>query len=95
MTALGIIVNIFIPGLGTIIAGQTGTGIIQLLLYIFALFLALTVVGLIIAAPLAFAVWIWSIVSVASMNDRPVQVVVVDGRGQPTTVIQGPQKTPN
>ena len=66
---LALIINIFfLPGLGSIIGGETKKGIIQMVSYI-GLFIIMAVVmimgSLIWLAfiPLIFAVWIWSIVT--------------------------------
>lgn len=64
MAIVGLILNIIIlPGLGTIIAGRTKTGVIQLVLYIVAILLDLTIIGLIIGIPLGIAMWIWALVT--------------------------------
>lgn len=76
MKALAIIVNIFIPGIGTLIIGKTGQGIAQFLLFVLAVILNFTLVGLIVGVPLAIAVWIWAIVSAANADPEPVRVEV-------------------
>ena len=64
LAIVGLILNIVIlPGLGTIIAGRTKTGVIQLALYIFAILLDLTLIGLIIGIPLGIAMWIWALIT--------------------------------
>src|SRR3989339_1031474 len=61
---VGIIINIiFWPGLGTIIGGDVGIGVIQMAMYFFAWLCILTFFGAIIGIPLAFAMWIWALVS--------------------------------
>jgi TM2 domain-containing membrane protein YozV len=66
MTALAIIINIFFPGVGTLIAGKITQGIIQIILVIVAIILNLTVVLAIIGIPLGIGTWIWSLVSAAT-----------------------------
>lgn len=80
MKVLGIIVNIFLPGVGTMIAGRAGLGFGQLVLWLIGLFFSLTVIGIIIGYPIMFVAWLWGIISVASMDDKPVQVVIIDER---------------
>ncbi len=77
MKVLGVIVNIFFPGIGTMIVGKIGTGIVQLILSVIAWVLMFTVVGFVIGAPLAFIIWVWAIVSAATSEPEPVRVEVV------------------
>jgi len=77
MKALAIIVNIFIPGIGTLIVGKTGQGVAQFILFVLAVVLNFTLVGAIIGVPLAIGIWIWAIVSAASANPQPVRVEIV------------------
>jgi len=58
----GLIVNIFLPGLGTIILGQNETGIIQLVLSLVGAVLMTTIIGSFIGLPLWTAMWIWALV---------------------------------
>lgn len=44
MKVIGIIVNIFFPGIGTLIVGKIGQGIAQLLLFILGVILNFTVI---------------------------------------------------
>jgi len=76
MKALAIIVNIFFPGIGTLIIKKWGQGIAQIILGIIAVALALTGIGGVIAIPLALGVWIWAIVSAATSKPEPMQVVI-------------------
>ena len=59
---LGIIANLFLPGLGTIIIGKYDIGSIQLILTLIGLFFLITLIGSIIGIPLIAAMWIWSLV---------------------------------
>ena len=64
LAIVGLILNILVlPGLGTIIAGRTKPGVIQLVLSIVGLGLTLTIIGAIIGIPLIIAMWIWALVS--------------------------------
>ncbi len=76
MKALAIIINIFFPGIGTLIAKKWGQGIAQLVLGGVSAILIFTGILSIVGIPLAFVVWIWAIVCVATMPAEPVQVVV-------------------
>jgi len=70
MKLLGILLNIVLPGVGTLIVGKVVQGIIQLVLAIFAIALCFTVFGAIIGIPIYLIVWIWAIVSAATVVDR-------------------------
>lgn len=65
MNVVGLIVNIFLPGVGTLIAGKIAQGIIQIILIIVSLILNFTVILAIIGIPLGIGTWIWSLVSAA------------------------------
>lgn len=68
MKVIAIIINIFFPGVGTLIVGKIGTGVTQIILTIIAVIMNLTAVLTIIGIPLAIGVWIWALVSVAGSN---------------------------
>lgn len=78
LAIIGLIVNIIIlPGLGSIIGGRIKTGIWQLVLFVIGCFIALIGIPLsliligipmvICGALLAFAIWIWGIVTGVQM----------------------------
>lgn len=66
---LAVIVNIFIPGIGTMMMGRIGTGVIQLILLGLANLMIWTFILGIIGWPLYAIVWIWAVVGVALMDD--------------------------
>jgi len=68
MKVIAIIINIFFPGVGTLIVGKIGTGVIQLVLSIIAAVMIATGLLSIVGIPLAVGVWIWALVSVAGSN---------------------------
>jgi TM2 domain-containing membrane protein YozV len=63
---IGIIVNIFFPGVGTLIVGKIGEGVTQIILTIVGVVLTITVVFAIFGIPLCTAMWVWSLVSAAT-----------------------------
>ncbi len=66
--ALGLILNIFFPGVGTIVLGQVGTGIVQLILGGIGFLLSFVLIGI----PLLVGVWIWAVVIGAqAFSPRP------------------------
>jgi TM2 domain-containing membrane protein YozV len=79
MTAAAIIINFFLPGVGSLIIGKVGSGIAQLLLYFVGVLFSLTVIGVIIGGPMMLAAWIWGLVTAATYEEKPVQVQVVPG----------------
>ena len=56
--ALSLLVSFFIPGVGSMINGDSGTGIAILLLYLLGWGLAVFLIGI----PLAIGVWIWGLI---------------------------------
>lgn len=62
MKTLGIIVNIFLPGIGTLIVKKWIQGIIQLIIVFIASLLTFTGIGSIFGIPLLIAVWIWALI---------------------------------
>ena len=68
---VALIVNLFIPGVGTIINGHTRTGVWQLVLYCGSILLGtiftITIIGAIIGIPILVigptAAWIWALIS--------------------------------
>lgn len=53
-----ILLNLFLCRIGTFVAGQITSGIIQVILLVLAMILAYTVIGLVLAVPLALIVWL-------------------------------------
>ncbi|ERN42038.1 hypothetical protein KR51_00013730 [Rubidibacter lacunae KORDI 51-2] len=68
MKTLAIILNIFLPGVGTLVAGKIGIGIVQLLILAIAGGVSITGVGIIAGGPIAFLNWIWALYTVAKMK---------------------------
>jgi TM2 domain-containing membrane protein YozV len=60
MAALCLILNVVVlPGLGSLIAGRTTEGTLQLVLFLVGIPLSFVIVGI----PLMIAMWIWSLIS--------------------------------
>ena len=70
MKALAIIINLFFPGIGTLIVKKFGQGITQIILTVIAAGLIFTGVLSFVGIPLAIGVWIWAIVSAAGSNTQ-------------------------
>lgn len=60
--AVSLIVSFFIPGVGSLINGDTGTGLAILLLWFLSIFLDFTVVGLVVGVPLGLGMFIWGLI---------------------------------
>jgi TM2 domain-containing membrane protein YozV len=56
--AISLIVSFFLPGVGSMINGDVGTGVAILLLYIVGWALAIFLIGI----PLAIGAWIWGLI---------------------------------
>lgn len=56
--AVSLIVSFFIPGVGSMINGDVGTGVAILILYIVGVALAFVLVGI----PLLIGAWIWGLI---------------------------------
>jgi TM2 domain-containing membrane protein YozV len=54
---MGLVLNLVMPGVGSIVAGRTGEGIAQLVLFIVGLPLCFLLIGI----PLCVAVWGWAL----------------------------------
>ena len=62
--AIGVLViNVLIPGLGTLLAGKIRTGVWQLILLAVGAILSPFLIGI----PLVIAAWIWALVTSAKM----------------------------
>src|SRR5438552_16867117 len=60
--SVSLIVSLFIPGVGSMINGDTGIGITILLLWLLAIALDVTVIGLIVGVPLGIAMFVWGLI---------------------------------
>jgi hypothetical protein len=60
--AVNLVISFFLPGVGSIIADHVGIGILILGLWILAIVLDITILGLIVGIPLGLGVWIWGMI---------------------------------
>ena len=60
--AVSLIFSFFIPGVGSLVNGDTGIGLTILLLWLLAGALDITVVGLIVGVPLGIAMFVWGLI---------------------------------
>jgi len=64
---VGLLVNLAIPGLGTIIWGDSKRGVTQLVLFLVGWALRFIVIGI----PFVIGVWIWALVDGIKILTRP------------------------
>jgi TM2 domain-containing membrane protein YozV len=60
--AVSLIVSFFLPGVGSMINGDIGIGVTILLLWLLAIGLDITVIGLVLGVPLGIAMFIWGLI---------------------------------
>jgi TM2 domain-containing membrane protein YozV len=76
MKVVAIIINLFFPGVGTMIIGKIGTGVMQIILGLTGAILTFTGIFSIIGIPLVIAAVIWSLVTVAnSQTTEPIVTI--------------------
>ncbi len=64
---IGLLLNVLIwPGLGTIVGGETGKGVAQIILFLIGIPLMFVIIGI----PLVIGVWIWALVSSINQLNR-------------------------
>ena len=64
--AVSVLLSIFIPGLGSMVNGNAGTGVAILVLNIIGWILAIVLIGI----PLAIGTWIWGLVDAYKSAQR-------------------------
>lgn len=70
--ALAILVNLFLPGIGSLMAGKTIAGVIQIIISVFCLIFVIGTagLGLVIFGPIEFLNWLWAVVTTVMALDR-------------------------
>jgi TM2 domain-containing membrane protein YozV len=64
--AVSVLCSVFIPGLGSMVAGNAGIGALILVLYIVGIVLSAFLIGI----PIAIGMWIWGLVNAHSSAVR-------------------------
>ena len=82
MKGLAVLINVFVPGIGTLMIGKIGEGIAQFIIWGLGIVFCFTIIGVFIGLPMAFVAWLWSIISAASGN-RPIQVEITHRDSRP------------
>jgi TM2 domain-containing membrane protein YozV len=83
MKALAVILNIFLPGVGSFVVGKAGQGIAQILIFGLGFLLNIVTLGFgaIIGIPMMIGAWIWGLITALGSSSTPIQVNIVDNRG--------------
>lgn len=70
--ALAIIVNLFFPGIGTLMIGKTVAGVIQTATSVLCIIIVLATLGfgLIVCGPIEFLNWLWAVVTTVMVLDK-------------------------
>ena len=76
MNIVAVIVNFFIPGIGSFMVGKGGAGVAQLLIFLVGLFFVVTVFLLPVGLGLMAIAWIWGLITAATANNTQKVVVV-------------------
>ena len=76
MNIIAVILNFFMPGIGSFFVGKGGAGVAQLLLYLTGLFLVFTVFLSWIGIFFLGIAWVWGLVTAATANNTQKVVVV-------------------
>ena len=78
MKTLGIIANIFIPGVGSFIVGAPGQGIAQILIWGIGFMLTVFTLGFggVIGIPLMVGAWIWGLITAFGTEPSSITVNV-------------------
>lgn len=71
MKVAAILLNFFIPGVGSLVIGSVGQGVTQLILYFLGLIFTFTLIGAILGIPMMLGAWIWGLVTAATYNEIP------------------------
>lgn len=90
MKTAAIVLNFFLPGVGSLVIGKVGQGITQLILYWLGVLFTFTLIGAFLGIPLMLAAWIWGVMTAASSDPAPVQVTVI--HQQPGTAHPAPSQ---
>lgn len=72
MKIVALLINLFIPGIGSMLIGKGWQGTFQLLLYVIGLLTSFMGIGFIFI----LVAWIWSLVTVVNFQDKPIEVII-------------------
>jgi len=78
MNIIAVLVNFFIPGIGSFMVGRGGAGVAQLLLFGMGLLFVVTVFLLPIGLILMGIAWIWGLITAATASNKPAKVIIVE-----------------
>jgi TM2 domain-containing membrane protein YozV len=75
MKGLATLVNVFLPGIGSMMVGKVGEGVAQFMIWGIGILFCFTLIGAVVGLPMAIAGWIWAILGTA-VSRRPIQVEI-------------------
>lgn len=78
MNILAVLLNFFMPGIGSFVVGRGGAGVAQLLIFGIGISLAITLIMLPFGLVLMAVAWVWGLITAANASNKPQQVVVVE-----------------
>ena len=76
MNMLAVLVNFFLPGIGSFMVGKGGAGVAQLLIFIVGLIMVFTVFLSLFGLMFMAIAWIWGLITAATANNTQKVVVV-------------------
>ena len=96
MNGLALVLNFFVPGVGSIVMGKAGQGITQILLFGFGLLLTLTAILSIFGLPMMLGAWIWGLVTAIGGGGAtaPQTINIVQQAGPTNSTSLGAQDSP-
>lgn len=59
----GLIINLIVPGAGTLLVGKTAVGLTQLVIFLASVFMNLTGTMAVAGVPIWIAVWMWALIT--------------------------------
>lgn len=74
MKPLVVLLNVFVPGVGTLVMGKYLVAFFQWAIWAFGIVLSFTMIGAIVGIPLSTIAWIWAIVTAANYQDPAQQM---------------------
>lgn len=95
MNGLALVLNIFIPGVGSFVVGKAGQGIGQILLWGIGFFLTLTGILSIFGLPMMLGAWIWGIITVVGGKGQQAMTVNVVQQVGPSNSVVSPDQNSN
>ena len=78
MNILAVILNFFVPGVGSFFVGRGGAGVAQLLIFVMGLVLVFTILFSFFGAILMAVAWLWGLYTAATATNDPQRIEIVE-----------------